>query len=64
MHQIDLPFTKLDDDETCALLKPHESNIAPVSHIVKEILNIFHQYPEVRKRVIARVGLAGYTVSE
>jgi hypothetical protein len=64
MHQIDSTFVKLEDDETCALLKPNQSQTAPVSHIVKEILNIFHQYPEVRKRVIARVGLAGYTIAE
>jgi len=64
MHQIDSTFIKLEDDETCALLKPFEQKTPPISHIVGEILNIFSTYPEVRKRVIARIGLAGYTIAE
>jgi hypothetical protein len=65
MHQIDSTFIKLDDDETCALLKPTEHLKRPgISQAVQEILNVFHQYPEIRKRVVARLGLHGYTSLE
>ena len=59
MHQIDSTFIKLEDDETCALLKPFEPNIPPITHITDEVLKVLHQFPEVRKRVIAKLGISG-----
>jgi len=64
MYQIDAEFTKLKDDETCALLKPWNQSQPPATHITNEILKVIDQFPEVRKRVIARIGLTGYTITE
>ena len=54
MHIINSQFSKLEDDETCALLKPDKSKYPPVNLVVNEILNIFEKHPEVKTRVLLK----------
>jgi hypothetical protein len=59
MHQFDSTFIKLDDDETCALLKPNMGQSPPINHIANEILAAFKQFPEAKKRVLAKLASTG-----
>lgn len=48
---IDSEFTKLEDDETCALLKPHKNNEHHGEVIVSHIWEIFKKLPHVKNRI-------------
>jgi hypothetical protein len=55
MHTIDSIFSKLNDDETCAILKPNPGIVPPINQIVAHISDIFKQFPEIKKRVLAKI---------
>jgi hypothetical protein len=64
MYIIDSTCIKLEDDETCALLKSDTNQYAPINIIITEILNLFNQFPEVKKRVIAKLAITeGLTIN-
>jgi hypothetical protein len=62
MHVIDVPFVKMEDDETCALLKPNNSKFAPVGQVVDEVIKVFTLMPQVKERVILRMRKEGMNV--
>lgn len=57
MEVINVPFVKIEDDETCALLKPADgiARRPPVQVVVDEIMKVLTIYPEVKERVKLRL---------
>lgn len=58
MQTIETTFIKINDDETCALLKPFVPNAPPIVPLTNEIVKIFQQFPEVKRRVLAKVAIS------
>jgi hypothetical protein len=54
MNNIDTEFLKLDDDDTCALLKPYV-NVPPITKITEEIWEIMNKFPEIKHRIKVRL---------
>lgn len=57
MEVINLPFTKIEDDDTCVLLKPALKSQPPVTAVVDEIMKVLNLYPEARERVKLRLSV-------
>ncbi len=61
MEVINVPFVKIEDDETCALLKPAGEIVKrpPVGVVVDEVMKVLNLYPEVKERVKLRLAKGG-----
>ena len=56
MEVINVPFVKIEDDETCALLQPVGTvRRPPVNVVVDEVMKVLNIYPEVKERVKLRL---------
>ena len=54
MQLINAEYTKIEDDEVCALLKPY-NNKPPVTDIANQIWDVLCQFPEIKERIKLRL---------